>query len=261
MAHIHGADDEERAAQLAALMQQAQADPAVFPLFLRALLEAPVYVHAPPSDDHPRLRLLQFERPDGLTVLPFFSDSTQAYAAAGQGARVLRFIGRELMETTRGATLMLNPNDVSCTLFPEEVAALLDRNAVADLAPGEVEKGNEPEVSIPTDDLDWLTRLVTRAVENLPQAQAAYLFDARFPQQPEHLVRLLAIAVTRADSERVARAIIVAIQAECARRACSVDLTTFDPGSGVPTWVERLGVLPFFRRAGGGISATGEWSG
>jgi len=133
------------AEQLAALMQQAQVNPGHFPPFLRALLEATVYAHAPPSDDHARLRLFQFTRPDGVTVLPFFSDEAQAYAAAAESARVVALSGRTLMESTRGATLMLNPNDVSCTLFPEEIAALLDRDTVADLSRGEVEAGEAVE--------------------------------------------------------------------------------------------------------------------
>jgi hypothetical protein len=249
MTDAQGANDEESAQQLATLMQQAQADPTAFPMFLRALLEATVYVHAPSSDDHPRLRLLQFERPDGITVLPFFSEWTQAYAAAGQGVRVLRFIGREFMEFTRGATLMLNPNDVSCTLFPEEVSALLDRDAVADLERGEVAKGNEPQVSISSDDLAWLTNRVASVLTGLPDARAAYLLDARFPQSPDHLVRLIAISVSRAHSERAARAVIVAIQKECERRRCSVDLTTFDPGSTPPAWIEGLAVDPFYQRS------------
>jgi len=32
---------------------------------------------------------------------------------------------------TRGATLVLNPNGAACTLYPEEIAALLDRGQVA----------------------------------------------------------------------------------------------------------------------------------
>lgn len=151
-------------------------------MFLRGLLESTVYVHAPLSDDTGRLRLLQFTRPDGITVLPFFSEEAQANAAAGQGARVIALRGRALMESTRGATLMLNPNDVSCTLFPEEVAALLDRDAVADLSPGEVEAGNEPQVSIPSDDLAWLKSRVASALMAVPDVQEAYLLDAQFPQ-------------------------------------------------------------------------------
>ena len=35
------------------------------PAFFRCLLDARVYAHAPVSDDHSRLRLLQFQHPDG----------------------------------------------------------------------------------------------------------------------------------------------------------------------------------------------------
>jgi hypothetical protein len=81
----------------------------------------------------------------------------------------------------------------------------------------------------------------------IPEVQAAYLLDAQLPQVPDRLVRLIAISVPRANSERAARAVIVAIQKECERRQCSVDLTTFDPGSDPPVWIEGLRADPFYR--------------
>src|SRR3546814_10503095 len=75
---------------------------------------------------------MQFPLPDiGHMVLPFFSEETQARVAAGTTAKVVALTGRDLFELTRGATLMLNPNGTNCTLYPEEIAALLDRGEVA----------------------------------------------------------------------------------------------------------------------------------
>src|SRR3546814_4427788 len=75
---------------------------------------------------------MQFPLPDsGHMVLPFFSEETQARAAAGTTAKVVALTGRDLLELTRGATLMLNPNGTNCPLYPEEIAALLDRGEVA----------------------------------------------------------------------------------------------------------------------------------
>src|SRR5688572_4963260 len=119
------------AAELTRLMHHALADKTAEPAFFRALLEATVYAHAPRHDRSGRLRFIQFTTPEGLTVLPFFSDPAQANAAAGSAARVVVATGRQLFALTRGATLMLNPNQVSCVLYPEEIASLLDHGEVA----------------------------------------------------------------------------------------------------------------------------------
>lgn len=112
--------------ELALFLQQALADKTAEPAFFRALLDALVYAHTPRNDRHARLRFIQFVTPEGLTVLPFFSDEVQARAAAGTAATVVAMTGRELFGLTRGATLMLNPNETNCVLYPEEISALLD---------------------------------------------------------------------------------------------------------------------------------------
>lgn len=115
------------------IIEQAARNPSLEPLFLRALLDAPLYVHLPLSDDSGRLRIVQFTRPDGIAVIPVFTGVDKAETAAQGAVRVARVRGRELLEGTRGATLMLNPNDVSTTLYPEEIALLLDEGVNADL--------------------------------------------------------------------------------------------------------------------------------
>ena len=97
-------------ATLDGLLKQAIIDKTAEPAFLRALLDAKVYAHVPRHDRNTRVRFIQFTTPDGLTVLPFFSDETQARQAAGTAASIVVLSGRQLLEATRGATLMLNPN-------------------------------------------------------------------------------------------------------------------------------------------------------
>lgn len=111
--------------QLARLQARAIENPMEEPAFFQALLTAVLYVHLPLSDDSGKVRLICFTRPDGITVIPVFSDDVKAHAAARGAARVVAVVGRELFESAPGATWMLDPNDVSCTLYPEEVATLL----------------------------------------------------------------------------------------------------------------------------------------
>jgi hypothetical protein len=114
--------------QLARLQARAIENPMEEPAFFQALLTAVLYVHLPLSDDSGKVRLICFTRPDGITVIPVFSDDVKAHAAARGAARVVAVVGRELFESAPGATWMLDPNDVSCTLYPEEI---VPRSAVA----------------------------------------------------------------------------------------------------------------------------------
>ena len=79
------------------------------PAFFRCLLDAKVYAHAPVSDDHPRLRLLQFRHPDGFHAVPFFTSLEKARPPRGIPAKVVPLSGRQFLELTRGATVMLKP--------------------------------------------------------------------------------------------------------------------------------------------------------
>ncbi|WP_425598101.1 SseB family protein [Vulcaniibacterium tengchongense] len=78
------------------------------PAFFQALLTAVLYVHLPLSDDSGKVRLICFTRPDGITVIPVFSDDVKAHAAARGAARVVAVVGRELFESAPGATWMLD---------------------------------------------------------------------------------------------------------------------------------------------------------
>ena len=89
---------------LNALLAQALKDKTFEPIFLSALLGARVYAHVPRAMQGRRLAFIQFPLPEtGRLVLPFFSDETQARAAAGTRARVVVMMGRQLLELTRVA--------------------------------------------------------------------------------------------------------------------------------------------------------------
>lgn len=70
-------------------LEQARQDRELEPAFFRYLLDAVVYAHAPVSDDHPRLRLLQFRHPDGFDAIPFFTSLEKARVPAGITAKIV----------------------------------------------------------------------------------------------------------------------------------------------------------------------------
>lgn len=63
---------------LQVLIEESASDSTREPAFLTGLLVAPLFVHLPLSDDSGRIRLVQFVRPDGLAVIPVFSDFDRA---------------------------------------------------------------------------------------------------------------------------------------------------------------------------------------
>jgi hypothetical protein len=231
------------------LMQRAIQDKEEEPAFFRALLKAEVYAHAPLKNRSGRLRLIQFARPDGMTVLPFFSDHAQAKAAAGTAARIVTMTGRQLLEITRGATLMLNPNGVNCTLYPEEIAALLDRGEVATIDKVKLDDNNL-WIGAPDPAPAWLVEQLIDLYSTLPCVEAAHLAHIRSSNDARGEGFLIALCVPDIDAERAARATITAIQPHCERHGTSVDLTTFAPGS-TPSWLTEAEVEAFYSRSWG----------
>lgn len=226
-------------------MEKAACDPALEPEFLQALLIAELFVHLPLSDDSGRVRLIQFTRPDGLLVIPVFTTAEKAAKAAQGVARIERCVGRELLEGTRGATLMLNPNDLATTLYPEEIVALLDLG-VSTIAPAQGTPG-PLRVAPAGDDTRLIGELLMRAVCDLPGVCAIGLLDGWLEGSngsPTHL--LIGICVPDAGAERVARAIGVSLGVALKRLGRIVDLTTYAVDGPQPEWLDLDGFTPLW---------------
>jgi hypothetical protein len=234
--------------QLNALLTQSLEDKTAEPAFFRAMLDATVYAHAPLSDDSRKLRLIQFTRPDGLTVLPFFSDSKQATAATGNAVRVVPLLGRVFLEATRGATLMLNPNGIHCTLYPEEVAALLDNGEVAMVERLDVTKESF-QFRAPERPSAWLIDPLVALFAQLACVEAAYLIEIRSPGDINHPGLLVALAAPKPDSERAVRASVTLVQPLCRGLGVDLDIMSFDPATEGPGWIAEAGIEPFYQRS------------
>lgn len=243
-------------------MRAAFADKAAEPAFFLALLEATVYAHTPKTDRQGRLRFMQFPLPDsGHMVLPFFSDETQARAAAGTTAKVVVLTGRQLFELTRGATLMLNPNSTNCTLYPEEIAALLDSGEVAIVDKFTVSEPKLMDFREPEPSPTWLIDPLIALYAQLSCVESAYLVEmkAHDDPDPDHAGWLIALAVASANSERAVRATITTIQSLCREHTMTVDLMTFVPDV-PPGWVHEVDIGPFYTRTLGQRMITGTIS-
>lgn len=235
------------------LLLLAQQDARHEQTFFQALLNATVYAHIPVSDrlDTNRIRFIQFHRPEnGQLVLPFFSDEKKAELATGKTARIVALKGRRFMEITQGATLMLNPNDHRCILFPEEIESLLRTGFLARIEPFTVQEGEEPLIGPPMiEPPAWLIDTLTNAFSKLPFIKRAYIVaryrGATDPQQTGYLIAL------GGDSEHARRAIHAAttvLQPLCQKHdGPSVDMTYFDYSKeDKPDWVTKFELKPFY---------------
>lgn len=228
------------------LLEQALADKCLEPTFFRALLDVIVYAHVPKHDDTGRIRFIQFVTPEGRTVLPFFTDEFQAEQSSSNTVKTLMLSGRQLMEATRGATLMLNPNKTPCTLYPEEIAALLDHGDVV-VMESEVLPEVQILVGIPEPKPDWLIKPLVSLYQTLEYVSAAYVVEIRLPEAPERSTLLVALAVAKPNAERAARASIMTIQPLCSGREIALDLTAFEPGS-PPAWLTGSAIKEFYSK-------------
>ncbi len=249
---IHPAAPAISLSPLEELQQRAMIDGREEPAFFRALLDATIYAHSPRSDDSGRVRFLQFIRPDNsLTVLPFFTDRGKADAVGRTDAKIIALTGRQLFEHTRGATLMLNPNDAHCVLFPEEITALLDTGTIPILETEVLQSartvGFRPPISAP----EWLQPYLVHVVSRLSYVQYVYLVEMLMPDNPSNVTLLIVLGVESSLADRVVRAVSRAMQHRWKDVGANVDMTTFDPAAAEPPdWVAALTLPPIYRRQG-----------
>lgn len=240
------------------LMSRAIADWREEPVFFQALMKATVYAHIPLTDhvnaDTDRVRFIQFRRPnDGQLVLPFFTDKEKAQFAAQSEAQVIALDGRLFLELTRGATLMLDPNDCSCTLYPEEVEALLRTGRIATIQKFIVQKESAPRVGPSQNTPAWLIDKLIPVLAKLPFVQTAYLAGLyNNAYAPEQTGLVIALEGDKAYTERAIHAVATVVQPLCeAHNSLPLDLTHFDAKVSIPSWVTELALQPFYDRSWG----------
>lgn len=216
------------------------------PAFFRCLLDAMVYTHAPVSDDHPGLRLLQFQHPDGFHAVPFFTSIEKARPPKGIAAKIVPLRGRQFLELTHGAAVMLNPNDSGCVLYPEEVSALLKSGTIARVEKFDLEAETPFLVMEAAEPPAWLVPALITLYEGLPFVEVAYLLNVAPSEHPEQRAFLIAIGVAREYAERAARASITMLQSAAAKADMPLDLTSFDPDQDLPDYLCQPGAIRFF---------------
>lgn len=223
--------------------------------FFRTLLATIVYVHIPVNDrlNNNRIRFIQFNRPDnGELVLPFFTDEKKSRVAEGTSARSVALIGRRLFELTLGATLIMNPNDHRCVLYPEEIETLLRTGDIAKISPFTPDEKCEVAVGAPVDAPPaWLLEALLSTAATLLYVERIYLaaiYDTS--DEPRQMNFLLALCASDGQGERAMHAMNNALQPLCrAHGGPGLDLTYFETSGEAPAWIEELSLEPCYNRS------------
>lgn len=240
------------AATLHCLLTRAIQNSREEPAFFRALLEAKVYAHVPIHDPvSARFRFIQFNHPDtGQLMLPFFTDEPRARAATGSTARIVALRGHVFLEATLGATMMLNPNDEHCTLYPEEIATLLRTGRIARFEKTTITEGHEPMIGPPTPAPAWLMDLLTLSLAALPFVEVAYLASMHAPDGKGPSSTLLALGTKPGTGERAVHAVVTAAQPACQRHRFVLDIIHFGEKDR-STWIDAFRLKPIYEKGWG----------
>ncbi len=189
-----------------------------------------VYAHVPIHQVPGRVRFIQFIRPDnGQTALPFFSDQAKAQFASGDDVSIIAMEARQLFELTRGATLILDPNDDRAVLYPEEISALLSGRPLVSF---DTEKLAEPEtvgVRAPTVPVEALTSTLKTYCQTETDVTAAYIVEVLRGQDYKDASLLVAIAARSPATERISRTSMQRIQPLLSELALPLLMTIIAP--------------------------------
>lgn len=230
------------------LMGQSLRDFREEPAFFRALLDATVYAHAPLNSLSERLHFVMFKSPDdGQLVVPVFTDGSKAEFAARGNVHIVSLKGRALFEVTLGATVMINPNDARCTLYPEEITELLASGTVAP-----IQKSQFQDDETQCYKLSQVPRLLAKALKKtLPvnrTIEVAYVAGLKWRQEdrPDSILIALGGRTDRADQE--VRAAATALHRTLEKLNRPVDMIHFASSEAKPGFIRRLGLTPVYRR-------------
>lgn len=234
--------------ELNQLLDASVASPDKEPEFFRALLDATLYVHTPLHDDSPRLRFVMFSHPiDHALTIPVFTDAAKADFAARGKVRIVSISGRLLFESTKGASLTINPNDTWCTIYPEEINDLLLTGNIAWIRKFEIEEDEAhtfrlEKVPAP------LIKALRKSLPKLSDVKVAYVAGVRWrqPNRPDSLMIVLGGSAHGAEHE--VRATTTMLHPVFDRLNQAVDMQHFNGGDPTPDWIRALGLKPIYRR-------------
>jgi hypothetical protein len=212
--------------------------------FYTHLLQAMVFVHVPMSDDAKNVRLIQFRHPDGFDVIPVFTSAQRCARAASAAVKSIQLACIELLGATRGATLMINPNDGGPVLYPEEITALLEKGTLETFEKLEP-AGDTWDVRPARNPLIHVVEAVRAGAASASFIRQVYLLERRETDSDE-LVLLVYIVAESGHLERAARYMVQVLQNLQPRPDTVMDVAVYDTALAPPAFLDELGAVPVF---------------
>lgn len=217
--------------------------------FYSGLLNAMVYVHAPVSDDSKNVRLIQFQHPDGFDAIPIFTSAHRCARASSKAVRALRLPCVGLLKATRGATLMINPNDGGPVLYPEEVTALLKNGTLGTFEKIE-QAGGSWDVRLAESPSRTIVDAVCTAAAATSFIKLVYLLEKRAPDTVrDEATLLIYLAAESTHLERAARHMVQVLQNLSPRLDTVIDVAVYDIAQARPEFLDQIGAVPVFRHS------------
>ena len=191
------------------LLDLACREPGYAPDFYRCVLASEIYALIPTVGhgmDEGKLRFVMWRGADGHDVIPYFTSEAAVTRAIKPGWQAIKLRGQKLLEATRGATVVLNPNEsASCRLEPGEVSLLLETGAISnpeqDTVEGDRMRSFQAVATPPAATLQSLSVLFSRH----PTVQRAYLGYCSPPDDPDARCYLIVVRMENRDTERLVR--------------------------------------------------------
>ncbi len=231
------------------LMEASIKDAREEPAFFRALLDATLYAHTPKVEPPGKRQFVMFRSPDdGQYVIPIFTDKAKADWAARGTVRVLALEGREMFDQARGATLMLNPNDARCTLYPEEVKRLLHDGEIVAVQKWTADaKGSQRVYK-----LDRIPKALVGGLQSaLPiirEVEVAYLAGLKWLKDPRPDSLFIMLGGDEKVADRSVRTMLTVLHDVFRRLNRPIDVGHFSSHESPPVWVGHLQIQPVYRR-------------
>jgi hypothetical protein len=155
--------------------------------------------------------------------------------------------GRTLFDISRGAAVMINPNDARCTLYPEEISELLTTGTVAHVRKDRIREGEAQYFK-----LDKVPPILAKAMKkvlpDIRSVELAYVMGLKWheAERPDSLLIVLGGCPDRA--EREVRALATALHRTFQELDEAVEVIHFDGRQAKPEWIRRLKLVPVYRR-------------
>lgn len=230
--------------QLERLFEQAHSSHFNEAVFYTHLLQARVFVHVPVSDDAKSVRLIQFRHPDGFDAIPVFTSAQRCARAASAAVKAIQLPCMELFGATRGATLMINPNDGGPVLYPEEITALLEKGTLETFEKLEP-AGGTWDVRPAQNPSMHLVEAVRAGAAAASFIKQVYLLEKRETGSGE-FVLLVYIGTESSHIERAARHMVQVLQNIHPRADAVIDVAVYDAVCARPNFLDQVGAAPVF---------------